>query len=57
MFGRIHIYEEFFTYKQAREWMERQLMIYSPLAYDTTLNLSKIDAMYVVQGYRYASAD
>lgn len=54
---RVHIYEEFFTYQQAREWLERTLTIYPPFPYETTLHLSKIDRMYVVQGYRYASAD
>lgn len=54
---RVHIYEEFFTYLQAREWMHRQMQLFCPLAYDTTLHMSKIDKMYVVQGYRYDSAD
>lgn len=57
MAGRVHIYEEFFTYLQAREWMIRTLKLYDPLGYDTTLHLSKLDKMYVVQGYRYASCD
>ena len=57
MAGRVHIYQEFFTYKDAREWMLRTLTIYDPMAYETTLHLSKLDSMYVVQGYRYASAD
>lgn len=54
---RVHIYQEFFTYREAREFMLRTQTIYDPLAYDTTLHLSKLDKMYVVQGYRYASAD
>jgi hypothetical protein len=57
MFGKVHIYQEFFTYDQAREFMLRTLTIYDPMAYDTSVSLSKIDRMYVVQGHRYASAD
>lgn len=55
--ARVHIYQEFFTYGQAREFMLRTLSIYDPMAYDTSLHMSKIDRMYVVQGYRYATAD
>lgn len=55
--AKVHIYQEFHTYGQAREFMLRTLTIYDPMAYDTTIHLSKLDSMYVVQGYRYASAD
>lgn len=55
--GKVHIYAEFFEYGAAREFMLRTLSIYDPLAYDTVLNISKVDDLYVVQGHRYASAD
>ena len=57
MSGRVHIYQEFFSYDAARDFMLRTLTIYDPMGYDTTIHLSKLDKMYVVQGYRYASCD
>lgn len=55
--AKVHIYQEFFEYGAAREFMLRTLTIYDPMAYDTALFISKLDSMYVVQGNRYASAD
>lgn len=55
--AKVHIYQEFFEYGAAREFMLRTLTIYDPMAYDTVLHISKLEGMYVVQGHRYASAD
>lgn len=55
--GKVHIYQEFQTYTQALEYKLRVLMAYDPLAYDTSIDMVRREGKYIVQGYRYASAD
>ena len=61
MAGKVHIYREFDSYDDARDFEVRTLTLYAPEGYDTQVEVCMKKEghryKYVVQGHRYASCD
>ena len=59
--GMVHIYQEFDQYWKALDFKARTECVYDPLAYDTHLRIKGVgkhpQRKYIVEGYRFASAD
>ena len=59
--AKVHIYREFDSYADARDFEVRTLTLFDPMAYDTHLEMHTKECegkrLYIVRGSRFDTAD